>query len=1075
MRFLPSRLATPAAGWSRLTTWPSSLRRLDINRRNAVNCCNVLRRTASTTSPAPSASKRLDFQAIDAKWHQQWRREPPPPPETASDDKFYVLPMFPYPSGVLHLGHLRVYTISDVLARFHHMQGHRVLHPMSWDAFGLPAENAAIERGVDPAEWTLRNIDKMKEQLNAMGGRWDWDREFRTCDPAFYKHTQRIFLLLHERGLAYQAESLVNYDPVDRTVLANEQVDANGCSWRSGAKVEKVMLKQWFLKITAFKEALLEDLEELEKDDRWPKRVISMQRNWLGKSSGARVRFPVQVAGGQTGALTTIEAFTTRPDTLFGVRYLALSTTHPLVLSLAKRSSKLQAFLDATPALPPDTKAGFVLPGVQAINPLSTLDSVTLDSVDEVSRPLPVYVAPYVLGDYGEGAVMGVPGHDARDHAFWRENRGQEPIPLVVAPSKTDSKASHLVPGPSDEAFVHRGVLTSLCGKYAGLSSTKGGSQIVADLNAHDDSAELAESWRLRDWLISRQRYWGTPIPIVHCGNCGAVPVPVDELPVELPKLKGDFFRGKGGNPLEDAEDWMRTKCPSCGAPAKRDTDTMDTFVDSSWYFLRFADPHNAQVPFSASSATAFLPVDIYIGGVEHAILHLLYARFISKFLSTTTLWPSGASAETQNRGEPFRKLITQGMVHGKTYTDARTGRFFKPDEVDVTDPAQPRVKATGERPNVSFEKMSKSKYNGVDPGTCIGRYGADATRAHMLFSAPVSEVLEWDEERIVGIHRWFHRVWRVVALVAGRLSASGSKSSEIPAFPPLATLSPQEADLWSAVQTTVTSLNTSLSTTYALNTTVSDLISLTNALASCLAETSTPALTKGPAVSAAVQYHASSALLRMMAPMTPAFAEECWEALHRGTSRTDGTETESAENRAATSSLASTPSTTSSASSSSSSSSPSLSTSPLNSSSSSSLSTQSIFSQPFPTPDSSLAHLAAQRSRRPCAVMVNGKTRFVVELPPPPPTSTSTTSPTPTPAPSTSSTPTPEADATQHLRAWLHAEVLKTADGQKWIGADGEKNAGKTLHGIFVVRERVDGGEGRKDGAVKTVNFVFK
>ncbi|KAI9864667.1 MAG: Leucyl-tRNA synthetase, mitochondrial [Trichoglossum hirsutum] len=452
------------------------------------------------------------------------------------------------------MGHLRVYTIADVLARFKRMQGHDVIHPMAWDAFGLPAENAAIERGIDPEKWTRDNIAKMKGQLMEMNGSWDWTREFMTCDPSFYRHTQRIFLLLHEHGLAYQAESLVNYDPVDKTVLANEQVDSNGCSWRSGAKVEKRRLKQWFLRITGFREALLEDLDLLAENGRWPEHVISMQKNWLGRSNGARVRFSVSVAQGDIGAqFAEVVTFTTRADTLFGVQYLALGIDHPLVVMLAKRLPELQNFLDAAATLPPDSKAGFLLKGVQATNPLASLDDVP----STVKEPLPVYVAPYVLGDYGYGAVMGVPGHDNRDNAFWRENRGADPVRKVVAP--TGQKGFSSEGGP----FNERGILTSLCGQFAGLSSSEASEKIISELHEIDaDLGQFVESWKIRDWLISRQRYWGTPIPMIHCEGCGAVPVPEDQLPVELPKLEGDWLRGKGGNPLQSVPEWVNTECP---------------------------------------------------------------------------------------------------------------------------------------------------------------------------------------------------------------------------------------------------------------------------------------------------------------------------------------------------------------------------------------------------------------------------------------------------------------------------------------------------------------------------------
>jgi leucyl-tRNA synthetase len=515
--------------------------------------------------------------------------------------------------------------------------------------------------------------------------------------------------------------------------------------------VEKVSLKQWFFKVTAFKEALLKDLDSLGETDRWPDRVLAMQRNWLGKSEGAIIRFPLQAKREDAISKDPIQVFTTRPDTLVGVQYLALSLAHPLVVSLAKRSPKLQEFLDKASSFPEGSKAGYLLPDVYVKNPLSTLSDAPICT----KELLPVYVAPYVLEGYGEGAVMGVPGHDTRDHEFWTQHRPDCPVREVVRPmeapqiSKTNQKQHEILTKP--------GVLTSRCGSMEGMTSQEAATKIVSDLEAAGKLAEASSNWKLRDWLISRQRYWGTPIPIVHCRQCGAVPVPVSDLPVELPALPGSYFHKKAGNPLESADDWVNTPCPRCAGPARRDTDTMDTFVDSSWYFMRYIDPHNLDQPFSPAKADATLPVDIYIGGIEHAILHLLYARFMSKFLASIALWPSGGGAA--NHAEPFHRLITQGMVHGKTYSDPRTGRFLHPDEVDLRDPKAPTVTATGARPTISWEKMSKSKHNGVDPSTCIATYGADVTRAHMLFQAPVGQVLEWDDARIVGIQRWFGKL----------------------------------------------------------------------------------------------------------------------------------------------------------------------------------------------------------------------------------------------------------------------------------------------------------------------------
>ncbi|KAK1760964.1 hypothetical protein QBC47DRAFT_368707 [Echria macrotheca] len=804
------------------------------------------------------ASAKLDLPALDRKWREKWSSEQDGADKKGDAGSKYILPMFPYPSGYLHLGHLRVYTIADVVARFHTLQGSNVILPMGWDAFGLPAENAAIERGINPATWTKANIAKMKEQLDLMNGSWDWSRELATCDPDFYKHTQKIFLQLYEKGLAYQDEAEVNYDPVDKTVLANEQVDANGFSWRSGAKVEKRKLKQWFLRISEFRDSLLKDLEVLGRDNAWPERVLTMQKNWLGKSTGATIKFPL-LAFNQT-VNAAIEVFTSRPDTLFGVQYLALASTHPVVTDLAAQDPELQAFLDTLPGLPPDSKVGYMLPHVRAINPLAYHE----ETPEATKKSLPVYVAPYVIGDYGEGAVMGVPGHDVRDHAFWKTHHSDEPVRVVLAASEDESTTAML-----NEPYIDHGVMTEHSGLFKGKSSKETGDMLIGMLEAAD-LAKPVDKWRLRDWLISRQRYWGTPIPIVHCGSCGTVPVPDSDLPVLLPEVDDHWAEKKTGNPLESLTDWVETSCPKCGGHARRDTDTMDTFVDSSWYYMRFIDPHNKDAPFAMDKARSLLPVDIYIGGIEHAILHLLYSRFIYKFLMS-----AGEGESAVDAYEPFKRLITQGMVHGKTYSDPSTGRFLKPDEVDLSDPSTPRVASTEEQAVVSYEKMSKSKYNGVDPTDVIAQHGADATRAHMLFQAPVSEILYWDGDKIVGITRWLSRVHELVTKV-GRIS-SGSTPLEYfqQASQKFDSMSAEEFAQWDAdtaiwrdVQKTIASVTASYDKVYALNTVVSDLMILTNTIA-----------TNGGA-HPAIQAEAVSALVRMVAPIAPAFADECWSIL---------------------------------------------------------------------------------------------------------------------------------------------------------------------------------------------------
>jgi leucyl-tRNA synthetase len=716
-------------------------------------------------------------------------------------------------------------------------------------------------------------------------------QEIRTCDPDFYKHTQRIFLMLHERGLAYQAESLVNYDPVDKTVLANEQVDSNGCSWRSGAKVEKVMLKQWFLKIKEFQEPLLKDLQGLAQDGRWPEKVLRMQRHWIGKSEGAKIRFDI-ASKDTKERFDPLEVFTTRADTVFGVQYIAVSFRHPIVQQQALEDASLRAFIERAKELPHDSKEGYLLSNITARNPIA-------EQIRGIEPSLPVYVAPYVLDDYGSGAVMGVPGHDTRDHAFWRANMGSTPIRMVIT-AKPNVTPSPLLPGgDQDKPMTERGYVAADIDRFNGHSSKEAARQVVASLHSNGNRAEVSENWRLRDWLISRQRYWGTPIPIIHCPSCGPVPVPEQDLPVKLPNLPDSFFDGRKGNPLAEDENWKKTECPKCSSAAERETDTMDTFMDSSWYFFRFLDPKNDNAVVDPQKANEGMPVDLYVGGVEHAILHLLYARFISKFLASTSTWPEGKLVD----GEPFKRLITQGMVHGETFTNPENGRFLRPDELDLTTPSTPRIKTNGLIPTVSYEKMSKSKHNGVDPGATIAMYGADATRAHMLFQAPVGDVLEWDPKKITGVQRWLIRVVRlstgslipedalagfevptnsdlklldILKHLAQKRVLTLPQSLEEPSKEHteddlLALLDKQDNKLWIKTQRTIASVNDSFSQTYSLNTIVSDLMTLTNAIYD------TP---NSSAATPYLKWYAMAHLVRMVAPIAPGVAEEAWDML---------------------------------------------------------------------------------------------------------------------------------------------------------------------------------------------------
>lgn len=806
--------------------------------------------------------QKLTVTELDAKWAETWRKKPsrlerPPAPadktKTPEQEKYYALSMFPYPSGMLHIGHLRVYTISDVLARYRRMNGYNVIHAMGWDAFGLPAENAAIERGIDPETWTLSNIDKMKEQMNIMFADFDWEREIVTCSPEYYKHTQKLFLMLHKAGLAYRKEAIVNWDPIEKTVLANEQVDDEGRSWRSGAIVEKKSLEQWFLAITKYAPDLLDDLKLL-KD--WPGRVKTMQRNWIGKSQGATINFPLSGSD-------PIVAFTTRPDTLYAVQYVALSLNHPMTKSLAQTDKDLTSFLERVASLPEDTKEGYKLKEIFAANPL-----------DPLQFNIPIFVAPYVLDNYGHGSVMGCPGHDTRDYDFWKQNMPGAGVVETVTPPESytpDPNAPPIYTGKD-------GKLNDTAGPYSGMDAREGGKKIIKDLES-TNLVKFDVQWRIRDWLISRQRFWGAPIPIVHCDSCGTVPVPDEELPVLLPK-------GLNG-PLSTSPEFVHTHCPSCGGEAKRDTDTMDTFMDSSWYFFRYTDPHNPNEIFDSKKASDLMPVDIYIGGIEHAILHLLYSRFISKFLAKNGNWSGG-----DLNGEPIRRLVTQGMVHGKTTVCPDTGKFLKPDEIDYVNGnlKKPIVKATQKPALTSYEKMSKSKYNGADPGECIKKHGADATRAHILFQAPVSDILGWDESQISGAKRWLSKVTSYTTHVADTISEAAKSSPNPSEY--LANLQAQstriefdklsksDKKLFIETQKLVKSVTDSFHDSLSLNTVISDYMKLTNAIIDTFG-------TDYKKASLPFVLYNLERLLKVMAPVTPVTAEDNWEYLQQALTQT--------------------------------------------------------------------------------------------------------------------------------------------------------------------------------------------
>jgi len=667
--------------------------------------------------------------------------------EDPSKEKFYCLSMFPYPSGRLHMGHVRNYTIGDVLSRFARMQGRNVLQPMGWDAFGLPAENAAMANGVAPAQWTRDNIAYMKKQLQALGFALDWEREVTTCDPSYYRWNQWLFLRMREQGVAYKRTGVVNWDPIDQTVLANEQV-IDGRGWRTGALVEKREIPMYYLNITAYADDLLGDLAMLSG---WPERVKVMQANWIGRSEGTEITFPLaedarsvlRTAGQEVESL---KVFTTRADTLFGVSFMAIAAEHPLALAAGTRDPALQEFVD-------ECRRGSTMEadvatmekkgrrtGLHVLHPLT-------------GKPVEVWVANYVLMGYGEGAVMGVPAHDERDFEFASKNG----IDIVTVVRPRDGSWQR-VEAPWRASYGELGITVD-SGEFSGQESRAAVTAITTALDKKGLGRKRVQ-FRLRDWGISRQRYWGCPIPLIHCEQCGEVAVPDDQLPVVLPE---DLLPDGSGNPLGKTPSFWKVDCPTCGKPARRETDTMDTFVDSSWYFLRYASAANARAMVD-EQVKYWLPVDQYIGGIEHAILHLLYSRFWTKVMRDLGL---------VTVGEPFANLLTQGMVLNHIYShQPAVGRqvYFNPLDVDEEEQDDVKrwfvIRADGSRLEVNYDglgTMSKSKNNGVDPQSLVEKYGADTARLFMMFAAPPEQTLEWSDEGVQGAFRFIRRLWKIV------------------------------------------------------------------------------------------------------------------------------------------------------------------------------------------------------------------------------------------------------------------------------------------------------------------------
>ena len=790
--------------------------------------------------------ERYNAKEAEPKWQKIWNERDLF--RTRNDDprpSYYVLEMFPYPSGRIHMGHVRNYAMGDVVARYKRAKGFNVLHPMGWDAFGMPAENAAMQNKVHPKEWTYANIATMRAQLQSMGLSLDWSREIATCDPAYYKHQQRMFLDFLKAGLVDRKTAKVNWDPVDQTVLANEQV-IDGRGWRSGALVEQRELTQWFFKITAFAQDLVDKLDTLE---RWPEKVRLMQRNWIGRSEGLMVRFALDPNTAPEGE-TELEIYTTRPDTLFGAKFMALAPDHPLARAAAAKNPELAAFIEeckrtgtAQEAIEKAEKKGFDT-GIRAVHPF------------DPSWQLPVYVANFILMEYGTGAIFGCPAHDQRDLDFVNK-MGLGATPVVCPPGQ--DPATFVI---TDVAYDGDGRMIN--SRFLdGLTIEEAKEEVARRLESQRrDGRPVAErkiNYRLRDWGISRQRYWGCPIPIIHCDACGVVPVPEDQLPVTLPE---DVSFDVPGNPLDRHPTWKHVACPQCGQAARRETDTMDTFVDSSWYFARFTDPDLQDRPTDRSTVDRWLPVDQYIGGIEHAILHLLYSRFFTRAMK---------AAGHAGLEEPFAGLFTQGMVVHETYR-AEDGSWLMPSDVRIESDAGVRrafhIKTGAPIEIGSIEKMSKSKKNTVDPDDIIGSYGADTARWFMLSDSPPERDVIWTEEGVQGAHRFVQRVWRLVSELADRTADHATDGSE-PTGPIGLALRKAAHRALANVGEDVERLR--------FNRCVAHVYELANSLQDLLGEAKK--VGKEPGLEAALR-EAGRIFVQILAPMMPHLAEECWEAL---------------------------------------------------------------------------------------------------------------------------------------------------------------------------------------------------
>ncbi|MGK2944499.1 MAG: leucine--tRNA ligase [Desulfuromonadales bacterium] len=760
---------------------------------------------------------------IEISWQKLWAESQPwKVSEGGKKPKYYLLEMFPYPSGRIHMGHVRNYSIGDVVARFKRLQGYNVLHPMGWDAFGMPAENAAIQHGTNPAIWTRENIANMRTQLKRMGLSYDWSRELATCEPDYYRWEQLIFLKMLEKGLAYKKSAAVNWCPQCETVLANEQVEEE-CCWRCENKVVQKELDQWFFRITSYAEELLDWTNKLPG---WPESVLTMQRNWIGKSTGCEIDFTVD------GKNETIRVFTTRPDTLFGATFMSLAPEHPLarVLTLPEHSETVEAFINKVQSVEQIQRSSDeyekegVFTGSYCINPVN-------------GAKIPVFLANFVLMGYGTGAVMAVPTHDQRDFEFARKYG--LPMQVVIQP-----EGETFDPDTMTEAWEGPGRMVN-SGSFDGLDNAAGKQKISEALEARG-AGQRSVNYRLRDWLVSRQRYWGTPIPIIYCDGCGAVPVPEEDLPVELPV--DIAFSGEGGSPLANLASFVNTSCPKCGQAARRETDTFDTFVESSWYFLRYASPHCDTSPIDASAVDYWLPADQYIGGVEHAVMHLLYARFWTKILR---------DLDMITLDEPFENLLTQGMVCMETRSCPEHGWLY-PEEV-----ANGRcTRCDAETVSGRNEKMSKSKKNVIDPDGLINRYGADTARLFTLFAAPPEKDLEWNDQGVEGCFRFLNRVWRLVYENLAAIAEAGDVDS--------ANLQPEARDLRRLVHRTIKKVTEDIDGSFHFNTAIAAVMELVNGISTAPDKNAAPEVLR----------EAVETVVRLLSPFVPHICEELWQSL---------------------------------------------------------------------------------------------------------------------------------------------------------------------------------------------------